>query len=71
MPGSPSLVGRAPGNFKTIERVLAREREFKSLSRRLYIIKKLEQLSMEKYDITIIGGGILGNTISYWLSTVI
>jgi len=25
---------------------------------------------MEKYDITIIGGGILGNTISYWLSTL-
>jgi len=25
---------------------------------------------MEKYDIAIIGGGILGNTISYWLSTL-
>ncbi|MBB46906.1 MAG: FAD-dependent oxidoreductase [Thaumarchaeota archaeon] len=25
---------------------------------------------MQKYDITIIGGGILGTTISYWLSTL-
>src|SRR3970282_1899025 len=25
---------------------------------------------MEKYDIAIIGGGILGTTISYWLSTL-
>ena len=25
---------------------------------------------MEKYDITIIGGGILGTTISYWLSVL-
>ena len=24
--------------------------------------------TMKKYDIAIIGGGILGNTISYWLS---
>ena len=38
MPGSPSLVGRAPGNCLTIKRVLAREREFKSPSRRHLII---------------------------------
>ncbi|KFM20216.1 hypothetical protein AAA799D07_00497 [Marine Group I thaumarchaeote SCGC AAA799-D07] len=25
---------------------------------------------MQKYDIAIIGGGILGTTISYWLSTL-
>ena len=25
---------------------------------------------MKKYDIAIIGGGVLGNTISYWLSTL-
>ena len=25
---------------------------------------------MKKYDIAIIGGGILGTTISYWLSTL-
>jgi len=25
---------------------------------------------MGKYDIAIIGGGILGNTFSYWLSTL-
>ena len=25
---------------------------------------------MQKYDIAIIGGGVLGTTISYWLSTL-
>jgi len=25
---------------------------------------------LEKYDVAIIGGGILGTTISYWLSTL-
>ncbi len=34
MPGSPSLVGRAPGNLTAAQRVLARDREFESPSRR-------------------------------------
>ncbi len=34
VPRSPSLVGRAPGNNVATKRVLAREREFKSPSRR-------------------------------------
>ena len=51
MPGSPSLVGRAPGiSMKTIKRVLARDREFKSLSRRLSCYIHIRVRLPEFYD---------------------